>query len=158
MKKLIIMAGLPGSGKSTYVKENLMNEKNIVHIDSDETRKQMYGTYLRFPKNMYDIYDQMIVEGNKIYDKYNDLTLIMDSTFLENYRRNYYIDHLKKFDYYEIIMFHTNDIKFNLENNKKRIKDKRVPEDVILKMVDLYEPLDDATRKRFDKVVDIYVG
>jgi hypothetical protein len=25
-------------------------------------------------------------------------------------------------------------------------------------MVDLYEPLDDATRKRFDKVVDIYVG
>ncbi|MCB9499030.1 MAG: hypothetical protein H6689_00590 [Erysipelotrichaceae bacterium] len=55
-------------------------------------------------------------------------------------------------------MFHTNDIKFNLENNKKRIKDKRVPEDVILKMVDLYEPLDDATRKRFDKVVDIYVG
>jgi predicted kinase len=158
MKKLIIMAGLPGSGKSTYVKEHLLNEKNVVHIDSDETRKEMYGTYLHFPKNMYDIYDQMIVKGNKLYDEYEDLTLIMDSTFLENYRRNYYIDHLKKFDYYEIIMFHTKNINFNLENNRKRIKDKWVPDDVILHMVDLYEPLDDKTRSRFDKVVDVTVG
>ncbi len=152
------MAGLPGSGKSTYVKEHLLNEKNVVHIDSDETRKEMYGTYLHFPKNMYDIYDQMIVKGNKLYDEYEDLTLIMDSTFLENYRRNYYIDHLKKFDYYEIIMFHTKNINFNLENNRKRIKDKWVPDDVILHMVDLYEPLDDKTRSRFDKVVDVTVG
>ncbi len=156
MKELIILAGLPGSGKSTYVKEHYKGE-NVFIIDSDETRRQMFGSYLIFPKNMYEIYDEMIKEGNEIYDKHDNLTLIMDSTFLDNYRRNHYLDNLKKFDKYTIIMFHTNDINFNLKNNKNRIKDKWVPEDVIFNMIKQYEPLDEYTRSRFDEVIDIYI-
>jgi predicted kinase len=156
MKELIILAGLPGSGKSTYAK-NHFNKPNTFIIDSDETRKKMFGSYLIFPKDMYVIYDEMIKEGNELYDKYNDLILIMDSTFLDNYRRNHYLDNLKKFDKYVIIMFHSQDINFNLKNNKQRIKDKWVPESVILKMVDQYEPLDEKTRARFNEVIDIYV-
>lgn len=156
MKELIILAGLPGSGKSTYVKEHYKGE-NIFIIDSDETRRQMFGSYLIFPKNMYEIYDEMIKEGNEIYDKHDDLILIMDSTFLDNYRRNHYLDNLKKFDKYTIIMFHTNDINFNLKNNKNRIKEKWVPEDVIFNMIKQYEPLDEYTRRRFDEVIDIYI-
>lgn len=156
MKELIILAGLPGSGKSTYVKEHYKGE-NVFIIDSDETRRQMFGSYLIFPKNMYEIYDEMIKEGNEIYDKHDDLILIMDSTFLDNYRRNHYLDNLKKFDKYTIIMFHTNDINFNLKNNKNRIKEKWVPEDVIFNMIKQYEPLDEYTRRRFDEVIDIYI-
>lgn len=117
----------------------------------------MFGSYLFFPKDMYVIYDEMIKEGNELYDKYNDLILIMDSTFLDNYRRNHYLDNLKKFDKYVIIMFHSQDINFNLKNNKQRIKDKWVPESVILKMVNQYEPFDEKTRARFNEVIDIYV-
>ncbi len=156
MKELIILAGLPGSGKSTYVKEHYKGE-NVFIIDGDETRRQMFGSYLIFPKNMYEIYDEMIKEGNEIYDKHDDLILIMDSTFLDNYRRNHYLDNLKKFDKYTIIMFHTNDINFNLKNNKNRIKEKWVPEDVIFNMIKQYEPLDEYTRRRFDEVIDIYI-
>ncbi len=156
MKQLIILAGLPGSGKSTYVKEYYKGD-NVFIIDSDETRRQMFGSYLLFPKNMYEIYDEMIKEGNEIYDKHDDLILIMDSTFLDNYRRNHYLDNLKKFDKYTIIMFHTNDINFNLKNNKNRIKEKWVPESVIFNMINQYEPLDEYTRSRFDEVIDIYI-
>lgn len=156
MKQLIILAGLPGSGKSTYVKEHYKGD-NVFIIDSDETRRQMLGSYLFFPKNMYEIYDEMIKEGNEIYDKHDDLILIMDSTFLDNYRRNHYLDNLKKFDKYTIIMFHTNDINFNLKNNKNRIKEKWVPESVIFNMINQYEPLDEYTRSRFDEVIDIYI-
>lgn len=156
MKQLIILAGLPGSGKSTYVKEHYKGD-NVFIIDSDETRRQMFGSYLIFPKNMYEIYDEMIKEGNEIYDKHDDLILIMDSTFLDNYRRNHYLDNLKKFDKYTIIMFHTNDINFNLKNNKNRIKEKWVPESVIFNMINQYEPLDEYTRSRFDEVIDIYI-
>lgn len=156
MKQLIILAGLPGSGKSTYVKERYKGD-NVFIIDSDETRREMFGSYLIFPKNMYEIYDEMIKEGNEIYDKYDDLILIMDSTFLDNYRRNHYLDNLKKFDKYTIIMFHTNDINFNLKNNKNRIKEKWVPESVIFNMINQYEPLDEYTRNRFDEVIDIYI-
>ena len=157
MKTLIIVAGLPGSGKSTYLKAHYLNKEHTFIVDSDETRRAMFGDYLTFPKNMYEIYDHMIEIGNEIYDKNEELTLVMDSTFLDNYRRNYYIDHLKPFDKYIFIMFHTKDININLRNNKLRIKEKWVPESVILEMVKQYEPLDDKTRARFNEVIDLDV-
>lgn len=156
MKELVIMAGLPGSGKSTYVREHYKSGL-VYHIDSDETRREMFGSYLTFPDNMYKIYDQMIKEGTAFYKAHKDesFVLIMDSTFLNNFRRNYYLDRLPRFDKRTIVMFHTKDLARNLENNKKRIKEKWVPEEVIRRMVDEYEPLDEETRARFDEVVDV---
>ena len=162
MKKLIILAGLPGSGKSTYIKENF-NKEDCYHFDSDETRREMFHSYLIFPKDMYDIYNHMIDNANKKYDELikegkDDFTFIMDSTFLDNKRRMHYVNHLRKFDYYELIMFISDDINFNLRNNKKRIKDKWVPEDVIFKMVDQYEEPNEEVLKTFNKIVKIHVG
>lgn len=157
MKTLVIGAGLPGSGKSTYIKEHFKNGL-VYHIDSDETRREMFGSYLTFPKNMYEIYDQMIVEGNAFYKAHEkeDFTLIMDSTFLDNYRRNYYLDRLPKFDKTILLLFKSKDIHWNLENNKKRIKEKWVPEDVILRMSHEYEDPDPLTASRFDEIREIW--
>lgn len=162
MKKLIILAGLPGSEKSTYVDKNIKGN-NVFHFDSDETRKGMYGTYLYFPSDMYIIYNHMIDLANEKYDELvknniNDFIFIMDSTFLDNKRRLHYLNNLRKFDENELIMFISNDINFNLKNNKKRIKDKWVPEDVILKMVSQYEEPNDEVKKRFNTIKKIYVG
>lgn len=41
MKKLIILAGVPGSGKSTYIKKNL--PKNSLVLSSDEIRLELFG-------------------------------------------------------------------------------------------------------------------
>lgn len=43
MNKLIMLIGLPGSGKSTYAKMLLEKEPNIKYCSSDETRKLIYG-------------------------------------------------------------------------------------------------------------------
>ena len=123
----------------------------------------MYGTYLHFPKDMYDIYNTMIDDANKKYDELvannqNDFTMIMDSTFLDNKRRMHYYKNLRKFDYYELVMFITRDINFNLANNKKRIKDKWVPENVIFDMVKQYEEPNDEVKKAYDKITKVYVG
>ncbi len=162
MKKCIVLAGLPGSGKSTWINENYKGPKDF-HFDSDETRRSMYGTYLHFPSDMYVIYNHMIDDANKKYDELvnegiNDFTFIMDSTFLDNKRRMHYYNNLRKFDYYELVMFITRDINFNLANNKKRIKDKWVPEDVIFGMQNEYEEPSDEVKSKYDKITRIYVG
>lgn len=162
MKKCIVLAGLPGSGKSTWINETF-NTKDCYHFDSDETRRSMYGTYLHFPKDMYVIYNHMIDDANKKYDELvengeEDFTFIMDSTFLDNKRRLHYYNNLRHFDYYELVMFITRDINFNLKNNKKRIKDKWVPEDVIFRMVTEYEEPNQEVIQKYNKITKVYVG
>ncbi len=162
MKKCIVLAGLPGSGKSTWINENFTSNLDF-HFDSDETRREMYGTYLHFPSDMYVIYNHMIDLANQKYDSLvengiNDFTFIMDSTFLDNKRRMHYYNRLHKFDYYELVMFKTRDINFNLANNKKRIKEKWVPEDVILRMQNEYEEPSEEVINAYDKITKVYVG
>ena len=70
MKNLILMAGIPGSGKSTWCKEYQKTHKNVFIIDTDETRKQITGSYLIFPEHMEVIFDEMIRQSNEIFAKY----------------------------------------------------------------------------------------
>lgn len=41
--KLIILCGIPGSGKSTYAKTYTERNYNTIHLSSDEIRKELYG-------------------------------------------------------------------------------------------------------------------
>ena len=41
--KLIILCGIPGSGKSTYAKNYIERNCNTVHLSSDAIRKELYG-------------------------------------------------------------------------------------------------------------------
>jgi len=41
--KLIILCGIPGSGKTTYAKNYIQHNSNAVHLSSDEIRKELYG-------------------------------------------------------------------------------------------------------------------
>ena len=40
---LIILCGIPGSGKSTYAKNYLERNSNTIHLSSDAIRKELYG-------------------------------------------------------------------------------------------------------------------
>ena len=41
--KLIILCGIPGSGKTTYAKKYIENNANTIHLSSDAIRKELYG-------------------------------------------------------------------------------------------------------------------
>lgn len=41
--KLIILCGIPGSGKSTYAKDYVERNQNTIHLSSDMTRRELYG-------------------------------------------------------------------------------------------------------------------
>ena len=40
---LILLVGIPGSGKSTYAKNYIQKSTNVIHLSSDEIRKEIYG-------------------------------------------------------------------------------------------------------------------
>ena len=81
MKKIIVMTGLPSSGRTTYI--NTIPGKKYI-VETKEMRKELMGNY-----DMYDLDDVILdkscdecIEKIKDYD-----TVILDSSALMNQRR-----------------------------------------------------------------------
>lgn len=156
MKNLILMAGIPGSGKSTWCREYQKIHKNVFIVDTDETRKQITGSYLIFPEHMETIYDEMIRQSNLIFEKEEDCTVIEDSIFLEDYRRRYYMERLKGYDHSLLFMIKMHDYSVCFKRNKMRIKEKWVPEKVMDEMIKMYVDPSPEVAKMFDEVKTEY--
>lgn len=151
MNKLIILAGLPGTGKSYYEK-NYINEKHVT-IASDEIRIKITGSYDKMCPDMNIVYNKMIEETNDLFLKGNE-TVVLDSTFLDAKRRLYFLDNIKNADYIELVMLHVS-LETILKRNHNRIKSKWVPEDVIKEMATRYKRPDENEEKRYNLIKEI---
>ena len=156
MKKLILMAGVAGSGKSTWSRAYAQSHPNTYIIDTDDTRKSITGSYLVFTEPVSLAWDEMIRKANEILAREEDCTVIIDSTFLNDERRLYFLDRLKGYDYLEHYMVKFHDYSVVYRNNKSRPKEKWVPEEVIDKMIKSYVHPSPEVERLFDKIVIEY--
>lgn len=152
MRKLILLAGLPGTGKSYYAKS--IQDENCHIISSDETRFSITHDYRIILEDMNVVYDKMIDKTNELLATNDNITIVLDSTFLDDKRRNYFLDKIKGAEYIQLVMLKAN-IDTILRRNHKRPEEKWVPEDVILSMMERYKDpsLDNIYRYNFIKVV-----
>ncbi|MCH3910108.1 MAG: AAA family ATPase [Bacilli bacterium] len=159
MKTLILMAGIPGSGKSRWAKDYAKNHRNTLIVDTDETRKKITGSYLVFPSDMKVIFDEMIKEGNDfLSSNESECTLIEDSIFLDDYRREYYMKRLKGYDKAILVMLKAHDYSLCYLQNKRRERDKWVPDNVIDGMIKMYKDPSKEVAAYFDEIKEIYIN
>ena len=156
MKKLILMAGVAGSGKSTWAKRYAESHPSTYIIDTDETRKKLTGSYLIFTSPVSLAWDEMIRQANEILEREEDCTVIMDSTFLDDERRMYYLTRLKGYDYLEHFMVKFHDYSIVYKNNENRVREKWVPREVIDDMVKRYVNPSPEVEKLFNKITIEY--
>lgn len=76
--RLILLCGIPGSGKSTYAKEYIVQNSNTVHLSSDSIRAELYGdeSIQGDPAEVFSLMQKRAVEalnnGNDVlYDATN---------------------------------------------------------------------------------------
>ena len=156
MKKIIMLAGIGGTGKSYYAKN--LNLPGLVKIvSSDEIRYSITKSYSIILDNMMIVYDKMIETCNELIKENEDITVILDSTFLNDQRRNYFIDHLKNYDELELHMLKVHDEKIIYERNKKRMKEKWIPEDVIASMIKKYSYPSKENISKYTLIKEVYV-
>ena len=74
---LIILCGIPGSGKTTYSKNYIERNKNTVHLSSDAIRKELYGdeNIQGNPSDVFSLMQQRAIEALN-----NGQDVIYDST------------------------------------------------------------------------------
>ena len=76
--KLIILCGIPGSGKSTYAKDYIIEQENTIHLSSDGIRLELWGdeSIQGNPSEVFTLMQKRAVEAlnngqNVIYDATN---------------------------------------------------------------------------------------
>lgn len=78
--KLILLCGIPGSGKSTYAKNYISDcTKNTIHLSSDSIRAELYGdeSIQGNPAEVFSIMQKRAIEAlNNGYDVLYDATNI----------------------------------------------------------------------------------
>jgi predicted kinase len=151
MKKIIMLAGLPGTGKSFYARKYL---KDSIIISSDEIRKEYTKSYSIMLKDMNIVYDEMIKRTNRLLNQNQDITITLDSTFLCDSRRTYFLDKLIGYDYIELIMLKVS-LETAFKRNKQRDKTKWVDESIIRKMYERYSYPQKEIQKRFNNIKEI---
>jgi predicted kinase len=153
MKTLILLCGIPGSGKSTWAKAYAKTHPHTFICDTDETRKKITGSYHIFPEHMEVIFDDLIAQANDFFEKASgDCTVIEDAAFLDNYRREYFMKRLKGYDHSILLMIKMKNYALCYQRNKMRKRDKWVPDAVMDHMIAHYEDPTPEVAHLFDEV------
>ena len=156
MRKLILMAGVPGTGKSRWARAYAAEHPHTFVVDTDETRKEITGSYQKFTEPVSIAHDAMIAKANAYLAENENCTVIIDSTFLNDERRLYFLDRLKGYDYVEHLMIKFHDYSVVYKRNKERVQEKWVPEDVITAMIAKYKDPSPEVAARFNKITIEY--
>ena len=99
----------------------------------------------------------MIELTNEIFTQDENATVVLDSTFLTDERRNYFLDRITLADDIELILLKVHNEDLIYKRNRSRIKEKWVPEEAIAKMIDSYQYPSDENAKRYQTIRVVFV-
>ena len=153
MNKLIVLSGVPGSGKSyiSLLIKDRMKACHVYVVSSDALRKQICGTQLCLDHD--DLMWAMYYEMAKVYSLDKDGIVILDST---NSRRMYRIDKVKPikhlFDEVDLVTFELDKLTVMRQNMER---DFPIPSDALERLIDEYEHVNEEDKKFFDNIFTI---
>ena len=149
MNHLIVLSGVPGSGKS-YFSASFKKAKNkhVYIISSDQLRASILGNQRDLSEDelIWKIYYSLV----ETYSIDKDGIVILDAT---HSKKVYRLDNIKPFkplyDQIDLICFKL-DKELVLAQNKDR--ENPIPRDSLLELIDTFEMPDDEERAFYDHV------
>lgn len=134
---LIIMCGLPASGKNTWIKDFLKkNSADYTVVELDEIRSEIFGHQFHRPAEHFIIgiaksFARLLLKQGK--------NVIINSTGLTQAIRNEWISMGEEYNCDIKVVWVKTPLKECLKRNNKRSKDKVVPNDVIVSMNNIFQ-------------------
>ena len=149
MNRLIVLSGVPGSGKSYFssmLKQAL--KKHVYIISSDALRLAILGNQQDLSEDelVWKIYYDLI----RVYSVDKDGTVILDAT---HSKKVYRLDNIKPYkhlyDQVDLVCFRL-DKELVLEQNKDR--ENPIPKENLLKLIEQFEMPDDEEREFYNHI------
>jgi len=134
--KILILVGIPASGKSTWAKEFISENENWIRVNRDDFRMMLKDSQICDNKVESMISDlEFSAIENSLYRKMN---VIVDNT---NLRPKYIKSFINKFKYRAEIDFKLFDISVDEAIVRNSERDNSVDNEVIIKMYERYKNL-----------------
>lgn len=153
MRTLLLLSGLPGSGKSTWSRQYKRLHSSAKIVSSDEIRIELFGRADDFSNEPLVWYT--FLSRIHFYAKADEeAQVIADSTNLTNHYREYYLEQTPEFEKHVLVVF---DIPLQdiFAQNRMRKKEKVVPEEAMRRMASQFEPLSEEVCRRYDQVIHV---
>ena len=156
MKILILMCGVPASGKST-VANNLaqhFEEQKVIVVSMDAIREKWFGTR-KCQDRGDEVYAQSIDDVLSAFESCD--IVIYDATNRTRKARRKLVETIQK--YYDCLVycvFMDTPLEVALERNANRDKSIQVPPAVIHRMFDTFEPPREENEEYFKEIYIIY--
>ena len=166
MNHLIVLSGVPGSGKS-YFSASFKKAKNkhVYIISSDQLRASILGNQRDLSEDelIWKIYYSLV----ETYSIDKDGIVILDATHSKKvYRLDNIAPFKKLYDEIDLVCFRL-DKELVIEQNKER--ENPIPRDALLKLIDnfempdeeehaFYDHLDIIKDHEIDKIINRYIG
>lgn len=150
MNKLIVLSGVPGSGKS-YFSKTIKNVKNshVYVVSSDELRREITGIQSNLSEDilMWKIFYSLA----KTYSLDKEGVVILDATHVNSHLRVDKIRNMKKlFDEIYLVMWN---IDRHVVSNQNLQRDFPIPPDILDKFYEIFEPPTQKDKNFFDKIL-----
>ena len=153
MKTLIMLSAIPASGKSTWAAEYKNTHPNTYIVSSDDIRLEVtHGDYQDHSKQaeVWALFQKRIHE----YGKNENATVILDALNDINPVRLKYLEDAKEFDKKILVMFPSTLEKSRKYNNMREVE-VRVPDDILIGLVNKFEQPDEKVLSLVDEVIEV---
>lgn len=152
MSTLIIMCGIPGSGKSTYAKKLLELHPDWEYVSRDEVRYQ----YVSDQEHYYDHETEVFKEFCNRVDMHllNGKTVIADATHINAASRSKLTSNLTAQHYKKIILIMGTPFEECMKRNAMREGITRVPDEAMYRMQHKFK-MPNHFIEEFDQVVTV---
>lgn len=150
MNKLIIMSGIPGSGKTTVALGLKTILPKVVVVSSDDVRKKVTGDVNDGTKEplVWETFEKDIIQASKEYD-----IVVADSTALTNELRMKWFNAFRPhFKHIELIYL---DIPFEICWQRNMNRTRNVPMNPMAGMFKLMELPNEQVLRNFDSIISI---
>ncbi len=128
MKRIILMIGVPGSGKTTLAKK--IAEKGFQYINADGIREELYGNAAE-QGDKEEVFNLFFERLEKLMTAGTDV--IIDNTNLNPKQRKPILDRAQQFGYSDVQLWLL-DIPLELCLRRNKSRERIVPEDIVTNM------------------------
>ena len=150
MNTLIIMCGIPGSGKSTYAKKLIELHPNWKYVSRDEVRYEHVTDQAHYYDHETEVYKEFC---NRIsMHLINGDVVIADATHINAISRKHLLVNLSVEPDQIYIVMMTTPFEICMERNAQRQGITRVPDSSMYRMKNRYQKPNPVSEK-FDKLI-----